>query len=119
MKLDITQLKEVPGHIKQDNFSLCVFGNPTEEISQWIHTHKLQSEFTGKYTNIIIPEEISLSEIFLPTSQFYYMDGFSPNLNKHLHIGHFSNLVFAKAFQKLKISKKPVLCPKISVNINI
>ena len=34
------------------------------------------------------------------------MDGFSPNLNKELHIGHLSNLVIANAFQKLGVGKK-------------
>jgi arginyl-tRNA synthetase len=36
------------------------------------------------------------------------MDGFSPNLNKHLHIGHFSNLVLGKAFKSLGICENTV-----------
>lgn len=32
------------------------------------------------------------------------MDGFSPNLNKVLHIGHFSNLIIAKAFVYMGVS---------------
>ena len=30
----------------------------------------------------------------------------SPNLNKHLHIGHFSNFVLAKSFQTLEVSEQ-------------
>lgn len=44
--------------------------------------------------------------MFLEAQVFEYVDGFSPNLNKHLHLGHFSNLIFAKAFQSLGIGKK-------------
>jgi hypothetical protein len=36
------------------------------------------------------------------------MDGFSPNLNKKLHIGHFSNLVISKSFKSLGVCKKTV-----------
>ena len=36
------------------------------------------------------------------------MDGFSPNLNKNLHIGHFSNLVLAKAFKSLELIEETV-----------
>lgn len=104
MKLDITQLKELPGHIKQNNFSLCVYGTPNEEISAWINAHNLKTEPSEKFTNIIIPDTISLSELFQSKTPFDYMDGFSPNLNKHLHIGHFSNLVYAKAFQSINIA---------------
>lgn len=36
------------------------------------------------------------------------MDGFSPNLNKKLHIGHLSNMVLAKAFRSLGVTEKTV-----------
>lgn len=39
---------------------------------------------------------------------FEYLDGFSPNLNKKLHIGHFSNLVLASAFKNMGVAKKTV-----------
>lgn len=37
----------------------------------------------------------------------YVIDGFSPNLNKELHIGHLRNLAIAKALQKILQLQKP------------
>jgi arginyl-tRNA synthetase len=44
--------------------------------------------------------------MFSPAKTYDYVDGFSPNLNKHLHLGHLSNFVYAKAFQSLGVGKK-------------
>ena len=46
--------------------------------------------------------------MFEPHITFEYFDGFSPNLNKHLHLGHLSNLILAKAIQKLGITNKTI-----------
>jgi len=58
-------------------------------------------EYINNYTYICIR--------YIKSSFIYeYMDGFSPNLNKKLHIGHFSNLVYAKAFDSLGIAKNTI-----------
>lgn len=49
---------------------------------------------------------INGKSVFTYTPQFKYLDGFSPNLNKKLHVGHFSNLVLASAFKNMGVSEK-------------
>lgn len=107
MKIDINKLKIVPKSISND-FQLCIYGEPDQNIKDWIQVNNLFSEQKEKYTNITIPSGVSLSEIFFGPKQFEWMDGFSPNLNKKLHIGHFSNLVIGKAFKSLGICNKTV-----------
>jgi hypothetical protein len=107
MKIDINKIKVVPKSISND-FKLCFYGTPEEEVQEWVDCNSFKTTTTEKYTNIIIPNEVKLSEVFLDAKQFEWMDGFSPNLNKKLHIGHFSNLVIAKAFESLGICEKTV-----------
>lgn len=107
MKIHINKLKIVPKSISND-FKLCVYGEPEQEIKDWIQVNKFISEQKEKYTNIIIPQGTNLSDVFSEPKQFEWMDGFSPNLNKKLHIGHFSNLVIGKAFKSLGICNKTV-----------
>ncbi len=107
MKIDINKIKTVPKSINAD-FQLCVYGTPDKDILQWIKANNFSGNVTERYTNIIIPKDINLSEVFIESKQFEWMDGFSPNLNKKLHLGHFSNLVLGKAFKALGICKKTV-----------
>ena len=104
MKIDIDKLKLVPPSMKtSQGLELCTYGDVSSEIENWISHHSLITNKNGKYTNIII-KDIALSELFLIPHVFDYMDGFSPNLNKKLHIGHFSNLVLAKAFYEMNVA---------------
>lgn len=73
---------------------LCVYGEPQEEIQQWCAHHGIQMASAGRYTNLVMPEVTS--GLFKHPEPYQYLDGFSPNLNKHLHLGHLSNLVLAK-----------------------
>lgn len=108
MRIDINKLKVVPKHIS-DTFQLCVYGNPSPEISEWISSNNLQTEEVNSiYTNIILPDDIDISTLFDIPATYKYLDGFSPNLNKNLHIGHFSNLVLGKAFKSLGICENTV-----------
>ncbi|MCU0344228.1 MAG: hypothetical protein MUF28_10485 [Ignavibacterium sp.] len=107
MKIDINKIKVVPKSIS-NGFNLCVYGKPNHDVQEWINNNSFHISSTTKYTNIIISSEIKLSDIFLDAKQFEWMDGFSPNLNKKLHIGHFSNLVISKAFKSLGVCKKAV-----------
>ncbi len=107
MKIDINKIKIVPKSLNK-GFEICVFGTPDSDVSEWIEENKFETYTIGNYTNIILPIKINLSDIFLEADGFYWMDGFSPNLNKKLHIGHFSNLVLAKAFQSLGICKNTI-----------
>lgn len=107
MKIDINKIKVVPKLIS-NGFELCVYGKPDNDVQEWIKNNSFHINSTDKYTNIIIPGGIKLSDIFLDAEQFEWMDGFSPNLNKKLHIGHFSNLVISKSFKSLGVCKKTV-----------
>ena len=107
MKTSINNFKVVPKTVK-NNFELCVFGQLNEEQQQWVDNNNLKTYQSGNYTNIIIPEEVNFSSIFQPEHQFEWLDGFSPNLNKKLHIGHFSNLVIGKSFKSLGVCNRTV-----------
>ncbi len=108
MRIDINKLKVVPKHIS-NTFQLCIYGNPSDEINEWIKSNNLLTdEVNSIYTNIILPDNIDISTLFEIPKTFKYLDGFSPNLNKHLHIGHFSNLVLGKAFKSLGICENTV-----------
>jgi len=85
---------------------LCVYGEPQEEVRQWCAYHGIQTASAGRYTNLVMPEVTS--GLFKHPEPYQYLDGFSPNLNKHLHLGHLSNLVLAKAFQSLDVSRETI-----------
>ena len=106
-KININTIKIVPKSISSD-FKLCFYGNIKEELLSWVKTNNLKLEKSKSFTNIIIPDNIKLSDLFLENEKFEYMDGFSPNLNKNLHIGHFSNFVIAKCLKSLDICHKTV-----------
>jgi hypothetical protein len=105
MKININKVKVNP---KSKQFELCVFGMPDAEVQEWISKNNLQSYTKENYTNIILLEHTDLSMLFYCGEYFKWMDGFSPNLNKKLHIGHFSNLVLAKAFKSLGVCDNTV-----------
>lgn len=107
MKIDINEVRLVPKTVSKD-FKLCVYGNLSHNIKEWVDYHKLSLNQSHNYTNIIIPENTTLSDLFLSKQPYQYIDGFSPNLNKELHIGHLSNLILAKSYVKLGCSNKIV-----------
>jgi len=103
MKIDINKIKTTPSNF---GFNFCVFGKPSDEITEWCKYWKLEMIESGPYTNIIINDNIDIQKVFNGHKPYDYIDGFSPNLNKHLHVGHLSNLVIANAFQKMGIGNK-------------
>lgn len=103
MKIDINKIKVTPASF---GFNFCVFGNLSDELKDWCNYWNLQIVKSDKYTNILINEDFKIFESFNSPNVFDYVDGFSPNLNKNLHVGHLSNLILANAFQKLGIGKK-------------
>ena len=105
MKIAINNLKEIPKEFSND-FGLCVYGTPDNQVSSWIEFHGFKTEKSGPCTNIYIDKD--LSSIFISPKKYEYLDGFSPNLNKHLHIGHLSNLVLAKSFKALGVADKTI-----------
>ena len=105
MKININTLRTTPPNM---DFNFCIFGEPSGDILEWIKFHNLETDPSGKFTNIIIPQETKLSDLFLTKDEVEYMDGFSPNLNKNLHVGHLSNLIIASAFQNLGVANKPI-----------
>lgn len=103
MKININKIKLTP---EQYGFNFCQFGELSEELNQWVQHWKLKTEKVGPYTNIILNDNINISEMFETSKTYKYVDGFSPNLNKYLHVGHLSNLVLANAMQKLNIGNE-------------
>ena len=103
MKLDINKLKLTPPNF---GFNFCVFGKPSDEIKEWCKYWNLEMIDSVPYTNIIVNDKFNVCEAFESPKVYEYVDGFSPNLNKHLHVGHLSNLVIANSFQKLGVGEK-------------
>lgn len=103
MKININILKTTP---KTMPFAFCVYGEPSEEIQEWMKFWGIKSVKSGPYKNFILPPGISFQDIFNEAETFEYVDAFSPNLNKKLHFGHFANLIIAKYIQNMNIGKK-------------
>lgn len=103
MKIEINKVKTTP---KDLGFNFCVYGKPSDEISAWIEYWKFKTEPSGPYTNILIHDDTDFDEIFVEPTIYDYVDGFSPNLNKKLHVGHLSNLIIANALQYLNVGEK-------------
>jgi arginyl-tRNA synthetase len=103
MKININDIKITPSNY---GFNFCVFGELSDTIKEWCSYWGLQTTISGPYTNIILNDNFKISDAFYEPIVYDYIDGFSPNLNKHLHLGHLSNLVIANAFQKLGVGKK-------------
>lgn len=101
MKINLKDLRVPPPGIYAD----CCIYNVTPEIEKWIEVHNLDFSIHPKgYYNINLPknrsEWMNILEIDKPFDLVSpLLDGFSPNLNKELHIGHLSNLVYASAIQ--------------------
>lgn len=105
MKLNINKLKITPKNLP---FGFCVYGEPTHEMTDWAEFWNLKMEKSGQYTNFLLEPETVLSDIFEEPTIYEYGDFFSPNLNKHLHLGHLSNLIIAKSLQSLGIAKNTI-----------
>lgn len=105
MKININDIRVAPT-TEDGIFKLCSFGELSELLQEWVSVHNFETEPSGRFTNIIIPNDTNVEDIFEEDVVYNYVDGFSPNLNKHLHIGHLSNLVLAKTFQKMGVGKK-------------
>lgn len=102
MKLSVNLFKEVPKSIGN---GICVYGNPSEEILEWAFYNNVKMSASGVFTNFSL-DNLLLEDIFISHTVYDYVDGFSPNLNKYLHLGHASNFVIAKALQKMGVGKK-------------
>lgn len=105
MKIHIDDVRITPPSL---DFAFCVYGEPSETIIKWANHWGFKSEKSGAFTNFLIPQGYNITQCFEEPECFEYLDGFSPNLNKHLHIGHFSNLIIAKALSSLRASKSTV-----------
>src|ERR1035437_8548789 len=101
MKLNLNKVKLTPKNL---NFGFCVYGEATQEIIDWCNYWNFKLEVSGKYTNIILTDSTNILDIFEDPKVYEYGDFFSPNLNKHLHLGHLSNLIIAKTLYSLGIA---------------
>lgn len=106
MSVDANIFKVIPEQLGM-GFGFCVYGEVSDEVLDLANVCSFKVEKTEKYTNFFPTEKTDFSKLFFE-KKFKYMDGFSPNLNKHLHIGHFSNLVLAKAFQSMGVADEYV-----------
>lgn len=102
MKISIDKIKTTPANY---GFNFCVFGELNEELKDWCSHWKLNTQSSQKYTNIIVNNDFDIQSAFNEPLCYDFVDGFSPNLNKHLHLGHYSNLVIANALQHLNLGK--------------
>ncbi|MEK6828773.1 MAG: hypothetical protein AABY15_01515 [Nanoarchaeota archaeon] len=103
-QININEIRNLPSEM---GFGFCVYGTPEQKIIDWANSWGFKIEKgKGEYTNILVPKNFDISECFEKFSQYKYVDGFSPNLNKHLHLGHMSNFVIAKAFQSMEVGDK-------------
>lgn len=98
MKIAANKISLMPPKIGE---GLCVYGDPSEEVVQWCDENGVVQKKSGAFTNFELPNDSSVEDLFIKPDAYRYLDGFSPNLNKHLHLGHLSNLVLAKAFQAI------------------
>ena len=98
MKINTNEIKITPS---DQPFGFCVYGQPSEPIQAWIDFHKLETVKSNSFINILIPNELDITKLFNIGETYKYMDGFSPNLNKHLHVGHLSNLIITSALYNL------------------
>jgi len=103
-KININELRTLPSEL---GFGFCVYGTPSVNVVKWANFWGFRiQEGKGGYTNILVPKNYDISECFEKFNQYKYVDGFSPNLNKHLHIGHMSNFILAKAFQSMEVGEE-------------
>lgn len=106
MKISIDKVRVTPKEIKEH----CAVYKITDEVLQWIKHHGLKTtEHEKGYLNIYIDDlEHRWQDLFSVDNSFIYFDGFSPNLNKELHLGHLSNLVYASVISNLCPHLTPV-----------
>lgn len=104
MKIELDKIRTTPGL----GFSFCVYGEPSEEVKEWAAKWGFPMKPSGSFTNFVVPKGYDLSECFVLPKPYAYLDGFSPNLNKHLHIGHFCNMILAKAMMGIGIADQTV-----------
>ena len=106
MKISIDKLKQIPGKLS-NKFGVCVYGEMPDHIKEWVDYHGFEVQELKGFTNIFVNRD-PYDVFVMPDTQFAYMDGFSPNLNKKLHMGHLSNLVYAKAFRRMGFAEASV-----------
>ena len=106
MKIKIDKVRVTPKEIKEH----CAVYQITDEVLQWIDYHGLKTNKHEKgYLNIEIEDlDLRFNDLFSVDESFVYFDGFSPNLNKSLHLGHLSNLIYASSISNLCKHLKPV-----------
>lgn len=116
--MDFNSFKIIPSTLNK-GFGFCIYGLLTDELKSFASEFKLDIEETDKYINFYPTKNTNFNR-FYNEKTFKFMDGFSPNLNKYLHIGHFSNLVLAKAYQSLGVSESyiSILGDTLSGDVN-
>ena len=78
---------------------VCAYGRIEDSFTDCVIVER---QYKDNYTYLYI------TDLDVDKPIYKYMDGFSPNLNKKLHIGHFSNLVYASAFKHLGVCEQTI-----------
>jgi hypothetical protein len=65
------------------------------------YSSKYREELTGRYWNYHFTKDCCEWPVKKELDKQYVIDGFSPNLNKALHVGHLRNLAIANSLSKL------------------
>jgi len=87
----MTTIRPIP-----DNFGVgFVSMTPLPQMADY--TYKAE----GRFHNYHVNENCWKWPLDYPDAPKYVVDAFSPNLNKHLHVGHLRNLALAKSLQVL------------------
>jgi len=86
-------IKPIPPDI---GVGFSAFQDPSEYADQGY-----RQETVGRYVNFHFTLQHWAWPVAVKNDQPYVIDGFSPNLNKELHIGHLRNLIVATSLSRL------------------
>ena len=77
-------------------------------VKAWLEKHELLKTHRVGHDILIDISEYNLADIFQHGVDYMYIDGFSPNQNKQLHLGHLANFVLARAMSGLMEDTTPL-----------
>lgn len=103
----IQALKPIPNKLNLP-FGLCLWGVANQETIDLAKQCNFSVEQDEKYTNFYPNENADFSTLLGEPKPVKYLDGFSPNLNKYMHVGHLANLIVAKSLVSLGIAENTI-----------
>lgn len=101
-RINVNEVRVIPG----DVFGFCVYGEPSERVFEWANSWGFRISESGDYTNILVPLNFDVTECFEKFKQFKYIDGFTHNLGKEIHIGQLFDFILTKSFLRMGVAEK-------------